>query len=139
MEKLLSHLNSLRPTIQFTVEIEKDGSLPFLDILLRQKDDGSLDTMVYRKPTHTNHYLNFHSHHPHHVKRGLVRCLHDRARNITSSQENLNREERHIATVLNITATLMASSTPPPSHNPPRTLSIEKRNKRALTCSDPHW
>ena len=88
---------------------------------------------------HTTHYLNFQSHHPHHVKRGLVRCLHDRARNITSSQENLNREERHIATVLNITATLMASSTPPPSHNPPRTLSIEKRNKRALTCSDPHW
>ena len=51
VEKLLSHLNSLRPTIQFTVEVEKDGSLPFLDILLRRKDDGSLDATVYRGGT----------------------------------------------------------------------------------------
>ena len=36
VEELLSHLNSLRPTIQFTVEVEEDGSLPFLDILLQK-------------------------------------------------------------------------------------------------------
>ena len=99
-EKLLSHLNSLCPTIQVTVEVGKDGSLPVLDILLRRKDDGSLDAMVYRKPTHTDRYLGFQSHHAHHVERGMVRCLHDRAWNITSSQENLNREEHHIATIL---------------------------------------
>ena len=80
VEKLLSHLNSLRPTIQFTVKVEKDRSLPFLDVLLRWKDDGSLDTTMYRKPMHTDRYLDFQSHHPHHVKRSLVRCLHDRAR-----------------------------------------------------------
>ena len=100
VEGLLSHLNSLQPTIQFTVEVERDGSLPFLDTLLWRKEDGSLDVMVYRKPTHTDRYLNFQSHHPHHVKRGLVRCLHDRARNITSSQDNLAQEEHHIAVVL---------------------------------------
>ena len=47
--------------------------------------DGSLDATVYRKPPHTDRYLAFQSHHPHHVKRGLVIYLHDRARNITSS------------------------------------------------------
>ena len=52
VEKLLSHLNSIRPTIQFTVEVEKDGFLPFLDILLRWKDDGSLNATMYRKPMH---------------------------------------------------------------------------------------
>ena len=31
VEELMSHLNSLRSTIQFTVEVERDGSLPFLD------------------------------------------------------------------------------------------------------------
>ena len=54
VEKLLNHLKSLRPTIQFTVEVERDGSLLFMDILLRRKDDGSLDGMVCRKPTHTD-------------------------------------------------------------------------------------
>ena len=39
-------------------------------------------------------------HHPFHVKRGLVRYLFDRARNVTSSQDNLQMEEIHLAKVL---------------------------------------
>ena len=92
-EGLLSHLNSVRPSIKFTVEVEKEGSLPFLDALLQRKDDGNLDVTVYRKPTHTDRYLDFRSHHPSHVKRGLVRCLYDRARSITTRQEDLQKEE----------------------------------------------
>ena len=99
-EELLNHLNSVRPTIKFTVELEKDGTLPFLDTLLRRKDDGSLDITVYRKPTHTDRYLHFQSHHPTHVRRGLVRCLYDRARSITTSEEGLQKEEHHLAGVL---------------------------------------
>ena len=29
VEPLLRHLNEVRPTIKFTMELEKDGSLPF--------------------------------------------------------------------------------------------------------------
>ena len=100
VEELLSHFNSLRPTILFTVEIERDGSLPFLDTLLQRKEDGSLSVTVYRKPMPTARYLDFQSHHPHHIKRGLVRCLYDRAKNNTNSQDNLVQEEHHITTVL---------------------------------------
>ena len=78
-EDLLDHLNSVRPSIQLTVEVEKDGMLPFLDTLLRKREDGSMGVTVYRKPTHTDRYLDFQSHHPPHVKRDLVRCLYDRA------------------------------------------------------------
>ena len=59
-----------------------------------------LDITVYRKPTHTDHYLDFHSHHSPHVKRGLVRCLYDRAGGITSTQDNLQKEEHHLSKVL---------------------------------------
>ena len=52
-EELLHHLNGVRPTIKFTVEQEEDGRLPFLDTLLRRREDGSLDVSIYRKPTHT--------------------------------------------------------------------------------------
>ena len=92
--------DSVRPSIRFTVEVEREGSLPFLDTLLQRRDDGSLDVTVYRKPPHTDRYLDFQSHHPSHVKRGLVRCLYDRARSITTRQDNLKKEECHLAKVL---------------------------------------
>ena len=75
VEELLIHLNNVRPSIRFTVEVEKDGRLPFLDTLLQSREDGSLDITIYRKPTHTDRYLDFHSHHPPQDKRGLFKCL----------------------------------------------------------------
>ena len=69
-KELLHHLNGVRPTIKFTVEQEEDGTLPFLDMLLRRREDGSLNISVYRKPMHTDQYLHFESHLLTHVKRG---------------------------------------------------------------------
>ena len=40
------HLNSLRPSIQFTMEGESDGQLPFLDVLVK-KEDGRLITSLH--------------------------------------------------------------------------------------------
>ena len=57
------HLNSVDPCIQFTMEKELDGQLPFLDILLSREDE-SIKTSVHRKVTHTDQYLCFHSHLP---------------------------------------------------------------------------
>ena len=44
-------------------ETRTDGSIPFLDILITPKDDGSLQTSVYRKPACTDLYLQWDSHH----------------------------------------------------------------------------
>ena len=54
---------------------------------------------VYRKPTHTDRYLQFHSHHPAQIKRGLVKWLFDRARDITRGRE-LKQDMKHLETVL---------------------------------------
>ena len=67
-------INSIEPHIQFTVKIETDRQLPFLD-LLRCEEDGSIFTSVYRKPTHTDRYLDFTSHHPQAYKAAVVRIL----------------------------------------------------------------
>jgi hypothetical protein len=61
--EFLKNLNLLNKKIQFTMETEKDGNLPFLDIDIYRKTDGSLGHKVYRKPTHTNLYLQQNSHH----------------------------------------------------------------------------
>ena len=100
MGKLLDHLNSVRPSIQFTVEVEKDGLLLFLDRLIKRKSDGSLDITVYRKTTHTDRYLHFNSHHPPHVKRGLVNCLFNRASSILKDSTQLTKEHTHLSKVL---------------------------------------
>ena len=46
VDGLLSHLNSLRPTIKFTMELEEEESLPFLDTKLTRLADGKLDITV---------------------------------------------------------------------------------------------
>ena len=60
-ERLLSHLNSVEPSIQFTLEHEKDRHLPFLDSNVSRREQGNLETSVYRKPTHTDKHLDFDS------------------------------------------------------------------------------
>ena len=53
----LQHINSVDPAIRFTVEDNKeDGSIPFLDTIVKPEVDGSLSITVYRKPTHTDQY-----------------------------------------------------------------------------------
>jgi hypothetical protein len=57
LTEFLNHLNGLQNKIQFTMEKE-DGHLPFLDIDIYRKPDGSLGHKVYRKPTNTNLYVH---------------------------------------------------------------------------------
>ena len=57
-EKFPEHINSMKPLIQFTTEDAKpDGSLPFLDTVVLPQPDNTLLTIVYRKHTHTDLYL----------------------------------------------------------------------------------
>jgi hypothetical protein len=50
---LLQHLNSIEPSIQFTVEREMDGHIAFLDLNVHRTEERKIETDVYRKPTHT--------------------------------------------------------------------------------------
>ena len=109
VEGLLHHLNSIRPTIRFTMEVEEGGSLPFLDTKLTRKEDGKLDITVYRKQTHTDRYLHFRSHHPTHVKRGTVRCLASCSRDRTA--------ERHLMKGNGYPHSFISTANPPREHD----------------------
>ncbi|CAH8290449.1 unnamed protein product, partial [Heterobilharzia americana] len=71
-----------------------------LDCRIKRRIDGGLDTTVYRKPTHSNRYLDFKSSHPVSVKAGLVKCLNNRAEKLTSHCKDLNKELKHIKEAL---------------------------------------
>ena len=67
------YLNRQHPNIFFTSELEKDGRHPFLDIEIT-RSNGRFSTSVYRKPTFTGLFANFHSFVPLAYKRSLVCC-----------------------------------------------------------------
>ena len=69
--------------------------MPFLDILVILVHDGSLNTTVYRKPNHTDLYLQWDSHHTIPSKYSAVGTLHHRARNVCSSPQLLQEEHLH--------------------------------------------
>ncbi|XP_055615112.1 uncharacterized protein LOC129761417 [Toxorhynchites rutilus septentrionalis] len=63
LKQTLELLNSRHRTIKFTVEKEKDGTLPFLDLYITRKEDNRLKFGIYRKPTSTNRYITSDSNH----------------------------------------------------------------------------
>ena len=79
--EFLDHINSIDQNIQFTSEESReDGSIPFLDMLIIPQEDGSFNTTIYRKPTHTDMYLQWDSQHPISSKYSVVGTLHHRAK-----------------------------------------------------------
>ena len=100
-EGFLEHLNSVDHHIQFTAEGQRsDGAMPFLDILVTPGRDGSLSTSVYRKPTHTDLYLQWDSHHTLTSKYSVIGTLHHRAQTICSNPQLLQKEEQHLKKAL---------------------------------------
>ena len=57
-EAFLSTLNSLHPSLQFTMELETSGAILFLGATLINKN-GRLETKVYIKPTNTGLMLHY--------------------------------------------------------------------------------
>lgn len=67
-------LNSLENKIQFTYEVEQNGTLPFLDMLLVHSGNKILIDL-YKKPISSNRVLNYKSHHPFHQKISIVKMM----------------------------------------------------------------
>jgi hypothetical protein len=65
-----------------------------------EQDGDKLTTSVYRKPTHTDHYLHYSSHHHHKVKSGIVDCLNQRAKRICKQGSVLTDELKHVHNAL---------------------------------------
>ena len=101
IQNFQDHINSIDHHIHFTSEDSRpDGSMPFLDILVTPREDGSLSTTVYRKPTHTDLYLQWDSHHSISSKYSVSGTFHHRAKTICSSPQLLQQEEDHMSRVL---------------------------------------
>ena len=92
-QNFLEHINSVDPAIKFRVENNKeDDAIPFLDTIARPEPDKSLYITVYRKPTHTDQYLQWDSHHHLSAKYSVINTLTHRARTVCNKPEFLQKE-----------------------------------------------
>ena len=88
---LLSILNSINPSIQFTMEYSKDA-IPFLDILIKRNND-KIWMDIYYKPTDTHRCLPFSSSHRKHCKKNIPFTM---ARRICTIVENTEAKMKHL-------------------------------------------
>ncbi|XP_067639481.1 uncharacterized protein [Eurosta solidaginis] len=62
VENMLKELNSYNKNIRFTVEVEKDGQLPYLDTLINTHNN-KIYFDWYKKPTASGRLINYNSNH----------------------------------------------------------------------------
>ena len=79
---------------------KKDGSIPFLDTFVNPEVNGSLSITVYSKPTHTDQYLQWDSHHNLSAKFSVINTLYHRAQTVCSNLELLKQEKEHMRKAL---------------------------------------
>ena len=63
LEEFVWRLNGVELKIKFTLNRKENDFIAFLDVGITKKE-GRFITRVYRKPTHTQQYINWHSNHP---------------------------------------------------------------------------
>ena len=80
-QAFLGHINSIDLAFKFTVEgTQGNGAIPFLDTLVTPLADNFLSFKVYQKPTHTDQYLQWDSHHSLSAKYSVIGTLTHRAK-----------------------------------------------------------
>ena len=100
-DEFFGKVNTLDPNLKFTREKANDQKeLPYLDSLTKAEEDGSVSSKVYRKPTHTDQYLQFESHHPLVHKLGVIRTLFHRADTIVTEYDDVRQEKAHVKSAL---------------------------------------
>ena len=92
--------------ISFTMEKENNQQISFLDTLVSRKN-GFIVIDVFRKPTHTDRYLDFNSHHEKKHKISTASTLLNRACILPNTLEGKSSEAKHV------TNALLANGYPP--------------------------
>ena len=88
------------PSSSSFMNLKMDGRLPFSDVLVTRQHNGALTTAIYHKPTHTNRYLQFTSHHPRHHKLSVARSLHNRLNTLITDHTDYCVQSSHVKQTL---------------------------------------
>lgn len=91
LKTFLNFINNLHPNIIFTLEIEQNGSINFLDLTIT-KENNKHDFSIFHKPSHTDITIHNKSNHPYCHKISAFNSFIHRLINIPLSEQNYNKE-----------------------------------------------
>lgn len=91
LDQFLNHINNLSPSIKFTLEIESNKSLNFLDLTISHHNS-TFDFNIYRKPTYSDCLIPFSSSTPLPHKLSSFHFLIHRLLTVPLSSDNYNTE-----------------------------------------------
>lgn len=96
IRQVLTFINSTKyNSLQFTLEYENDGKLPFLDLLVTRKEN-KISLGIYYNPTATKRYITNDSYHPIQHKKAAFNSMVHRLIDIPLSPESYEEEQQHI-------------------------------------------
>ena len=78
IEEVVDIFNSFHPNIQYTLTLETDGGVPFLDTQLFRNNNNQIIIDWYQKPSNSGRFLNFFSNHSITQKINLVKGMKNR-------------------------------------------------------------
>jgi len=85
-------MNKQHPKIQFTVEVETNMVLNFLDLAIERSSEGRISFSIYRKPTQTDHCIPSDSFNPRTHKMAAFRSFIHRLYSVPMSTVNFYKE-----------------------------------------------
>lgn len=85
---ILTTFNNYNKQIQFTLEIENNNQLNFLDVSVK-RENHCLTTAWYTKPTWSGRYMSFNSEQPSTYKKNVVTNLVSRAISLTNPKDRM--------------------------------------------------
>ena len=97
-EQFLITLNNCHPSIQFTMELAVNNTLPFLGMLLMKQRSG-ITTSIYRKTTNKGLLLHYQSHVDNKYKKSLLKTMLHWAYSLSSTTELFKKECENIRSI----------------------------------------
>ena len=98
LRRFLKFINSIHPAINFTMEMENNSKLPFLDVLVIPTND-HLEFDVYRKACTTSRYICINSQHSPQHKLSAFQSMIHRLLTFPLTKDRYNTEMSHIRDV----------------------------------------
>jgi hypothetical protein len=95
----LNDFNLIHPNIQYTIEMQTDNKLNYLDITI-ENNNGRFTFNIYRKPTTTDLIIPYNSCHPTEHKLAAIRYMTNRKNTYPISTEYKQNETQIINTIL---------------------------------------
>lgn len=95
VEETLRELNGMHKNMKFTLEVEEEGKIPFLDLLIKRSGK-SFSFEIYRKPTHTQRFIPMESNHHMKHKMAAFNAMIHRLLRVPLSTEDFEKEKEFI-------------------------------------------